>query len=451
MNNIVYILCAASAIAYSLAFFYPLYLGWLVLFFLIPIYCAIRKCKNSIQAVKAGFFWGLIAFGMHFAWLFRLFLSYSNLLRIVSLGLYITIILAFSCMAAIWFYFCFRFTSIEYKFLKYRAVKITIFCFLTFLFFRFLSMYGLFFLAIPEGYSFFSPLLALTRYRWFLHFYAVCCSLLNLNFVDFKVAKPPLKEEIIISDTILSNKLEIGFPIPLYYIHPDVEEHLTSDMSIVSQRIYHKLTALKLLNQKFSSPILVVTPEATFPFSLNENENQVKFWSNALPLEAYFLLGSYRSSSVMKNGEPKDKHYQSVFFIKDGKIIDFYDKTHAVPFFEKVPKFWKSYLWADQIFIKDAHKMSKGKNNGQVKRFNIPGYIDLIPQLCSEMFCDRSIVFNIDDANKGNSIIVWLVKESWFMNYFADLMESHAMLISIKLKTPILYVGYKKVIYFQIK
>lgn len=441
-----YKLSIISSVSYFIAFLFPFYFGWLALLFVIPIYLSISNSRNFKVAIKAGLIFGFIAFGLHFAWLSKMFFTYSSLIKFFSLGLYLIIISIFSIISSIWFLLCYIFIS--NKSLDYKFVKITIFTFLTFLFFRFLSLYGLFFLGVKEGYCFFSPLIPLATYRWFLNLYAIFCCVMNLDFNNFSNYKVPKKNIALISEESLSTKINIDFHLPLYYIRSGFNDQESDNISIASQKIYHRLTSLELLNNKSALPVLVISPESTFPFPLNENENLVKLWGHALPIDAYFLLGSYRSANISKNGTAKKKYYQSAFFMQNSKIIDFYDKSHAVPFFEKVPKLWKPYLWADQIFIKDSHPISQG-NNINAKKFNIPNSINLIPQLCSELLCDNSIVFKVNEEHKLNSVVVWLVKEIWFMDYFANLMENFAMLTAIKLKMEILYVGYKKVIFFK--
>ena len=233
----------------------------------------------------------------------------------------------------------------------------------------------------------------------------------------------------------LLKKLEETREVKLFYLKPCTSDSRKEYSPVeVGQHIYKKLIDLNL--EKYSNKyenLIVVAPETTYPFALNEHVLQLQLWNCVMPSNTYFLIGSQRSEE--KN------FYQTVFLIHRGRIINFYDKKHRVLFTEKLPKLWRYFSWTKSLFLKEKVEFKKRKelkDNIKNNYFNISKDLIFIPQICSELF------FRKDNKDfKPNTIIFFFVNDSWFCNYFKKIMMNLCKLIEIETSSSIIYINHK--------
>ncbi len=112
-----------------------------------------------------------------------------------------------------------------------------------------------------------------------------------------------------------------------------------------------------------------------------------------------------------------DQIFNSLYVIRDGKIISWYDKQHLMPFVERHP------------FLKDGHKaFCYGTTMNFIEEFQ--------PYICSELY-----FFTKQPAT--SSSIIFICNDSWFMyNYAKDLAFRLAKIYSIMYTIEIVYVGH---------
>lgn len=387
------------ATLFNSAFFFSSSFGWVIVIALILLFFLQKKLvyKNSAQNFCAGFFWGIVAFALHFIWLYELLLTKSQASKLLSLVIFVFCVLYFSIFSGLWFLF------IRIIFYFSHIFCISFFCSTT-IFFWFIEKYSFFIFGRVEGYPFLNPLLPLARYKTFLFLY-------SLFFFNF-----PQQHEL--KDT------------KIFYLKP-VPRAGELSPAVVGQMIYQKLSALNLnqYSAKYKN-LIVVAPETSFPFALNKHMEMLNFWNNTLPKNAHLLLGSQR--------EENEKLFQTLFYINSCRIMQFYDKTHKVPFTEKIPKKWKNFNFSRRLFLNGKEEFHKG--DLQNKFFKISEEIIIVPRICSDIFFKSIHAPSIKTAN----FIFVFVNDSWFMNYFKQIMENFVCLKQRQLDIPFLYITHSK-------
>jgi hypothetical protein len=452
-----------SAILFNLAFFFPDYLGWLIIVWGVVHLCGgiregnfarqgiavrpacapqpwrRRKCFSNVMrktyrrvrtVLTYGFIWGLLVFIPHFIYLYELLLNKSNATFLLATTIYLFIVIYASCTSAIWFLFTYFLT---FK-LKNYFLKIAAIIFSTFAYFWVIQNYSMWFMGRVEGYPFFNPLIPLAKFKWFLFLYSLICGFVSIDYsqgerlCEFPFAlsverRKPNEVEWVRTD---SNDTLI------FHLKPPIStwDTKTKDFppSVVAQKIYHQLANLELekYSQKYKN-LIVVAPESTYPFSLNKHEEHIELWNCVLPENAHLLIGSQRKEGCW--------NYQTVYWIHNGLIINFYDKKHVMQFVENLSVKWKIFIWAKNLFLKDGVELQEGKYTEKQTVFKISDDLVVIPRICSELFfCNEGL--------EKEGVIFFFVNDSWFLPYFRKLMENMASLRSFQVGLPIFYIHH---------
>lgn len=224
-----------SSVLYNLAFYFPDKVGFLILFFWVPLLSIKFNFANGI-------IWGFFIFTPHCVWLLILLLTKSQASLVLSILAYTFIVLYFVLTAGIFFYLSGK--------LRYPIFTLPIY-------FYFLNYYSLWIVDVWR-YPFFSPAIPLASYKPFLKvlafIYGPC-----LSMPHFKI----------------------------YHLKPDIGKYRESP-EIVGQRIYHKLASMNLEDHS-----LIVATESSFPFDLEKNQKQLTLWTHIIPLNTHLLLGAH--------------------------------------------------------------------------------------------------------------------------------------------------------------
>jgi hypothetical protein len=107
-------LTIASALLFSLPFIFPFYLGFLIIFFWVPLIFVFKKHPSKRGIFLYGFLWGIIVYGLNFFWFFDLLMKKSGVGTKLSLFLY----LIFVCYAALTSSVLFFFNSTKIYFIS---------------------------------------------------------------------------------------------------------------------------------------------------------------------------------------------------------------------------------------------------------------------------------------------------------------------------------------------
>ena len=363
-----------TALSINLAFFATNTFGYLALFVPLLLYGLLKRDISF----RASWWLSLLVFGPHFYWVALLLRTTGGTSTLRTLIIYAIVVLGFALPTMLWL----RGTATLMGHFG-RIGRVLVFITACIALNSYLQHYSLWFAGRSEGY----PL------------------------IDLLIPLTTMREQ----------------PSPFVYLQPDAKDALVHDPGVVGQRIYQKLAALGL-----DEDAIVVAPESTFPFPLNEHPEIVQLWATVLPRNAHLLIGSQR-----KEG---DKFYQTVYWIHERRIKDYYDKQHRVLFTEGVPEIFANTAWAKNLFLKDKTEISVGTQGPRI--FEICGN-RIRPLMCSELFMRDKV----DLA--GANLVLWLVNDSWFPPYLCNLLMRLAQVKANTLGVPVVYVTHERAVWLQ--
>ncbi len=189
---------------------------------------------------------------------------------------------------------------------------------------------------------------------------------------------------------------------------------------------------LRELSEKYEK-VFIVGPETSYPYPINKNIKYVQLWSKNLTDRSNLLLGT-----GWKRGQ---KLYQTVSWIRKSLIIKCYDKTHRVPFVEKMPRLLKNNKFIRRLFWGNPQFISKGKNKEGQEIFELGPGLSAKIILCSELFTSSyQKLGQFKDINPD--ILIVFVNDNWFCDYIKRELLLIARLKSILIGKPILFIGH---------
>ncbi len=439
-----------SSVLFVLSYLFVDYFVFLIIPAFIILFITLKNLNNYKISIYSGLLWGIVVYSLQLIWLLELLLNKSQASIYNTIFIYLFIILYLTLLTII--IFCF----IYFLFLKTKNLffKILIFISSFYLYFYFIINKLLFFIDNNWGYPFINPLILLCRYKSFLFL----LNLINFNFYNT-------------NQDVSKNFLERN---KIIYLKPVIKTFNNGyNENTAALMIYQQLSALDLYKiSKNYDKLIIVTPESYFPYALNEYEKTLHLWENVLPQNSVLFLTAQRSQ---KKTSIKNKYYQTIYKIESGRIIDFYDKKHRFWFVEKVPKDFNNLRLCKTAFLAGKYSFSKGKVKNKIFKINnqvnfipmicsefffdnkdwIPGQArdDTGATICSEFFFDKDIHCHPESCHEFNrmvvsgssplNILLLVVNDSWFLNYFKKLLFYYAVLISNMKNIPILYVGHE--------
>lgn len=412
-----------SSFLLNIAFFWPTLFSWLVFFCLVPLF---YTALNSKLSFKQGLFWGLSFFCVHFFELFLLFIKKGH--GLIKLGAWI--FLTFNCAlyAGVWFLVAGYFQ---------KKLHNVVWLVTTWLYFWWVEKGVLLFSGHLQGYCFASPLLPLVQQPQWLYFLPVFTDkgflflliLTNWLLVHFLVGK---QKKFLYGVLIILSPFLLGWivyqqgELPGYvstigYVQPPENTQHPRDCA---QEITYALTNY---HEQHRDKKIIVMPETTFPFALNKHTEAISMWyAHGLDPSIAIILGSHRQAHKGL--------FNTLFFLKECRIIYSYDKKHRMLFTEFTPNLW-AFL-NNELFLKNKTEFSLTKQTKEPS-FIINNTIRFTPLICSDLFYGHT-------SNSNNKYpYICLVNDSWFtLSYMKNLMFLYARMKAIIWKTDILYVGH---------
>lgn len=404
---------ALSAIMLNLALFFPEYLYYLVFIFLVPVFFLVFTFPNALGFWQ-GFLWGLIFFSIHSSGFIFLFYSQANgVLRVC-----IPVVLAFyfAIYSGLWFLFANKTSLIFENFVFKNNIfaRQIIWGFWAFLYFNWIR-YGVFWIFGDfVGYPLSYPLLPLASNNITLSLLGIigktACLVLIILFSLLCSWLFSRKKYTLLSLFLLLLFLLFSFfnkkivkPVPVVDAQKDVS-HIgyISPIDIqkfdkpldIAQEIFYKM--VKLVEKKPDMKMIFM-PESSCTFCLNKHQEIIDLWYDNILNDldgdiSVFIGAPYKEGDLVFN---------SLYWIKNGKIKQVYNKTNLMAFTEYVPNFWCNITYLKNLFLDDNKCLSHGKKGRII--FDLCKNIKFRPFICSDFFLiKRKNCAPIDSKNQHN-------------------------------------------------
>lgn len=425
-------LLGLSAILLNFSFFYPAYCCWFVYIFLVPIlYGVLNRYHVSFYE---GLFWGAIYFSLH--WHAYIHISLTQEAWLGCLSVYFFLVVYCSFHVGCWF------------FLASRLARVGAWNRYWVLFSWILSTIGYFYIeknfifwifGIACGYPLGWPLVPLAYYPWLLSLlffcgeYVIFIFLLIINAIG-ALFLSEMKFCYFIFGIIFFIPFCIGKLNGFYFdkspclVAPllgyAVPSRRGSNPLDIAQDIGYAVTSC--LAKKKDAQIIVM-PESSYPFSLNEHPEMIHLWADIMVSEeVYLILGAHRSIH--------DKAYNCLYCIKNRRIIFYYDKKKLVPLTEYIPTHLKKLPGVADLFLKNKIHFEPRDNKSASTMLQI-GNITIVPSICSEFFWGYPL-------SKKGDIIMCIVNDTWFNSNMRALLCLYARYRALCEKRMIIYVSH---------
>jgi apolipoprotein N-acyltransferase len=434
-----YSLLASSALLYAIPYLVPGYCWWASLFFLVPLF---RLVLGDSLTLKDGLWWSILAFNLHLCGVLEgLFLTGqgSCLVRLVPVLLLLLGVIGYGTL---WFtislWLC-RITTVSF-------VKLTIWVLTTWLFFLFLERGSLFFLGRWEGYLLTNPLVPLVQFPALLYFLPKVGSGIVLLF-------------FVITQALFSSALYWGKwwwffvglcmsvwlgGIVMWYHEPTNRFDSSTIVCGSAYFISHDNITYggriirdycKMLLTQFPETDIIIFPETAIRCPILPGESQIVELFNAEQLgkPVTILTGGFRwDNNIYRN---------TVYWIHDGKVVDIFDKRHAMALTERAPS---EYFLGKTSIIKDNYfKTFVGIVPNKHKRpvWKITESLEIVPYICSELFFNNMPDHAHDSTS--NCVIIALCNDDWVKRDFMQYqMVMGARYRAIQWQIPIIYVAH---------
>jgi hypothetical protein len=174
---------------------------------------------------------------------------------------------------------------------------------------------------------------------------------------------------------------------------------------------------------------LVVLPESSLiQCPLTECEKALAYWTHAkLGKEIVLLAGAFRRD--------KKGLHNTLYQIQDGRIVDFFEKRHAMLLTEHIAPWW-DFGFLHDLYFSDWGLLAVSTN--ERKPLKLLPEQSFVPYICSELFFNQFP----DDTYPEMPIIV-LCNDTWVKApYIRRLMVLESRLKAVQWHRFILYVSF---------
>jgi apolipoprotein N-acyltransferase len=140
------------------------------------------------------------------------------------------------------------------------------------------------------------------------------------------------------------------------------------------------------------------------------------------------IVGSFRKTD--------NHYYNTAYHLNDGKVVDYFDKRHAMALTERVPRILQGLSFLDDLYAPGEPPIDPSDN----PRTPLVLHNDLqfIPYICSELFFNH-----LPDDQYPDVPILSLTNDVWIeLSYIQELMIKAAQLRAIQWQRYIVYVSY---------
>jgi apolipoprotein N-acyltransferase len=186
-------------------------------------------------------------------------------------------------------------------------------------------------------------------------------------------------------------------------VQPNVRQEDKWDYSKEDERFHALMDLSKTKDPKVKAVIL---PETAFTFFLSDFPQRSFFIQDSIPKDGYFLVGSVRKAN--QNAENFDLRTSLLALDNNMQILDFYDKTHLVPFGEYLPLHIRTFFPGIAKITHGNRSYTPGSGS---KNIFLKGFPSFNPLLCYESIFPEEIVTH----DRANFILI-ITNDAWFGN-----------------------------------
>jgi apolipoprotein N-acyltransferase len=435
-------LIALSALLYVGAFILPSLCHWFVFIWLIPLYSyvSLRADQPLHIYILQGFWWGVIFFTIHMYALIDMLIHHTSLIDAIVVSL--LLITYCAAISACWF-------AIAALFARgtHTVGRLVIWVLVTCAYIEVVQHLLFKIICLPRGYVFAYPLVPLMQhYAWIASLMLVPpvvligCICAGAACVAYSCIEKNYRGHALCAAGFFFFPCMIGWCIPVQrsdYVYQDIciwAEPPAYNKNMINVT---PLALAQAINEQLCRAVrarkqatCILFPESTFPFPLDRYDDIRDLWvDNALfnlP-EMTVVIGSHHSYGHERKN--------TVFCLKQCRIMKTYDKNTYLPFAEYIPWPWNKSRFFSEFLLKDKRMFRKVTTMSEP--IHLTPELTISPYICSDLF------FNGPRCDDRASAIVWLVNDSWFTGYYRHLMFLHAQLQAHLYKRTILYIAHE--------
>lgn len=166
-----------------------------------------------------------------------------------------------------------------------------------------------------------------------------------------------------------------------------------------NEKIRHNFEIHKILSMyDYEKPVnAIIWSESSLPFLIESNKEMLEEIKNIIPENCFLITGGIRKD--------QNKIFNSLFVINKNGILDFYDKSHLVPFGEYIP------LRSINPFPKITEGFSDYNAGDGIKTISVDKLPPFSPLICYEVIFPSKVV-----TKPRPDWIINITNDSWFGN-----------------------------------
>ncbi len=415
-----------SSSIYLGAFYYPSYLYIGVFLWMLPL---LVTDKDNTYGFNEGYVWGLLFFSGHLIWLGCIINAQGK--GDARMIIYFLTVCYFSLFSGFWLWFkqllVYRWMR---KYKNQQGKMVALWCTwvistVTFLYatcYCSLAIFDYF-----EGYTFINPLLPLVSWSWYVrpvcsigtigYWIIIVCINLTLASLVKKVDAPTLifLMALVCFPALFQPLPQKKIDYKFIYLQPT-----WNDTQVTPAETFYAISRAIDRVADCCDGHCIVLPEGSFGYDLIAWENKIVAWTSLLPATTSIFVGAHRVDG--------NKLFNSLFQIRDGKIVAWYDKQHRMFFTERQPYVAQWMSMISDLFVREY--------------FNVPEHDQstacfdgLQPIICSELFSEKKRFIQ-------DKPFLFICDDSWFyLDYAKELAKRSAKLYGLRHRQPVIYVG----------
>ncbi len=436
-----YALLIVSAAGYGIAYCLPIYCWWSITIFLVPLFYVILRDQVT---VLDGLIWSVIALGMQLSGVLEglFYLAQGPVwLRLAPALLVLALAVTYGF---IWFLS----TRIICRMIDKPKIHVVVWWITTTLFFVWMEHRCIFLLGVPEGYLLFSPLIPLVQKPCLLFFITKIGPILFLFFfIGLQACCALALFQGMLWWRIYAAMLFVWLSGAVWWYYqqpvpPSYAEIVAGKAFFpATNNIRHNARVLrdymKKLLETYPQAQIIFFPETALrcPFMCGEPQIMSLLNPDELKKSVTIMAGGFRWDN--------DLYRNTVYWIDGGKVVDLFDKRHAMALTERLPA--HSQIGNNALIKKTYFETFVGITAAPYPRpiWRISPDFAIIPYICSEIFFNNRIDHDPAYHEHKNVVLVAFCNDLWIArDYMKYQMLMGARYRALFWRIPIFYIAF---------